>query len=103
MIIAALEITSPAGIVCLAGLSSGHHKVEIASDVLDRTMVLENDVVFGTVNANRAHYRAAAAALAKADKTWLATMITRRVPLARWQEAFEKRPDDIKVIIDFTA
>jgi threonine dehydrogenase-like Zn-dependent dehydrogenase len=66
-------------------------------------MVLENDVVFGSVNANRAHYRAAADALAKADKKWLARIITRRVPLSRWQEAFEKRPDDIKVIVDFTA
>ena len=55
-------------------------------------MVLENDVVFGSVNANRRHYRAAAEALAKADKDWLARLITRRVPLARWQEAFEQRP-----------
>jgi hypothetical protein len=31
-------------------------------------MVLENDVVFGTVNANRRHYEAAAAALARADR-----------------------------------
>jgi hypothetical protein len=31
-------------------------------------MVLQNDVVFGTVNANRAHYQAAAGALAKADR-----------------------------------
>ena len=52
-------------------------------------MVLENDVVFGSVNANRRHYRAAADALAKADKDWLGRLITRRVPLDRWQEAFE--------------
>jgi hypothetical protein len=24
------------------------------------------------------------------------------VPLSRWQEAFERRPDDIKVVLDFT-
>jgi len=59
--------------------------------------------VFGSVNANRAHYRDAADALAKADKNWLARLITRRVPLDRWQEAFERRPNDIKVVIDFTA
>jgi threonine dehydrogenase-like Zn-dependent dehydrogenase len=59
--------------------------------------------VFGSVNANRAHYRAAADALAKADKKWLARLITRRVPLSRWQEAFERRDNDIKVIVDFTA
>ena len=45
-------------------------------------------MVFGSVNANRRHYRDAADALAKADKDWLARLITRRVPLDRWQEAF---------------
>ena len=94
---------APEGIVCLAGISSGGHKLQFDIGALNRSMVLENDVVFGTVNANRRHYRAAADALAKADKDWLARLITRRVPLARWQEAFEQRPDDIKVVLDFAA
>ena len=102
IVIAALEITGPAGIVCLAGLSSGEHKVEIASDVLGRTMVLENDVVFGTVNANRRHYAMAADALAAADQDWLRMMITRRVPLSAWPDAFERRAGDVKTVIDFT-
>jgi len=66
-------------------------------------MVLENDVVFGSVNANRRHYHAAAEALARADKQWLDGLITRRVPLQRWQEAFSLREDDVKTIIDFGA
>jgi threonine dehydrogenase-like Zn-dependent dehydrogenase len=94
---------APEGIVCLAGVSSGGHKLQFDIGQLNRDMVLENDVVFGSVNANRRHYRAAAEALAKADKDWLARLITRRVPLARWQEAFEQRPDDIKVVLDFAA
>jgi hypothetical protein len=65
-------------------------------------MVLKNQVVFGSVNANRRHYEAAAAALAKADKEWLARLITRRVPLSRWREAFENRTGDIKVVLDFS-
>ena len=64
-------------------------------------MVLDNDVVFGTVNANRRHYEMAADALARADKAWLGRLITRRVPLDRWSEALEHRRGDIKVIIDF--
>jgi len=93
---------APAGIVCLAGVSSGGHKLSFDLGQLNRDMVLENDVVFGSVNANRRHYRAAADALAKADKDWLARLITRRVPLAHWQEAFEQREDDIKVVLDFS-
>jgi glucose 1-dehydrogenase len=97
-----LRRTAPDGIVCLAGVSSGGHKIQFDIGDLNREMVLENHVVFGSVNANRRHYRAAAEALAKADKDWLARLITRRVPLARWREAFEQRPGDIKVIVDFT-
>jgi glucose 1-dehydrogenase len=65
-------------------------------------MVLENDMVFGSVNANRRHYRDAAEALRRADRQWLTGLISRRVPLARWREAFEQRDNDIKVVVDFT-
>jgi hypothetical protein len=30
-------------------------------------------------------------------------LITRRVPLERWSEALERRPGDIKVVVDFAA
>jgi hypothetical protein len=66
-------------------------------------MVLHNHVVFGSVNANRSHYEMAATMLAKADPAWLGRLISRRVPLENWSEAFAHRPDDIKVVIDFTA
>jgi threonine dehydrogenase-like Zn-dependent dehydrogenase len=68
-----------------------------------RDMVLENDVVVGSVNANLSHYAAAADALATAETEWLSRLITRRVPLERFAEALEARPDDIKVVLDLTA
>ena len=88
-----------AGIVCLTGVSSGGHVLPFDSGAFNRRMVLTNDVAFGTVNANRGHYEAGAVALAKADPAWLGRMITRRVPLAHWQEAFERRDGDIKVVL----
>jgi threonine dehydrogenase-like Zn-dependent dehydrogenase len=102
VIVDVLSRTTPDGIVCLAGVSSGGRELPLDIGMLNRTLVLENHVVFGSVNANRRHYRAAAEALAKADKTWLAGLITRRVPLSRWHEALEQRPGDIKVVLDFT-
>jgi glucose 1-dehydrogenase len=65
-------------------------------------MMLENDVVFGSVNANRRHYIVAADALAHADLNWLERLITRRVPLARWEEALTPQPRDVKVFIDLS-
>jgi hypothetical protein len=42
-------------------------------------------------------------ALQKADKNWLAQLISRREPLSEWQNAIVRQPNDIKVVIDFTA
>ncbi len=103
VILDAISRSAPSGIVCLAGISSGEHRVGVDLDALNRSMVLENDVVFGSVNANRRHYELAANVLAEADPDWLSRLITRRVPPERWSEAFERRPDDVKVILDFSA
>ena len=103
VVLNAMRDTAANGIVCLAGVSSGGHKLTFDIGDLNREMVLENDLVFGSVNANRRHYAAAAAALAKADKDWLARLITRRVPLSRWRDAFAPQPDDVKVVVDFSA
>jgi glucose 1-dehydrogenase len=99
---AVIARNAAAGIVCLTGLSSGSHRIPIDLTDLNRSMVLENDVVFGTVNANRAHYESAADALARADQDWLRTLITRRVPIQDWARALEHQAGDIKVVIDFT-
>jgi threonine dehydrogenase-like Zn-dependent dehydrogenase len=95
--------TAPDGIVCLAGVTAPGHIFQFDIGGLNRTMVLNNETVFGTVNANRRHYEMAAQALARADKSWLTGLITRRVPVAQWAQALEHRPSDIKVIVDFTS
>ena len=96
-----LEIAAPDGIVCLTGVSSGGHRLPIDLGLVNREIVLENTVVFGSVNANRAHYQAAASALAKADQDWLARLLSRRVPLDRFADALVRKPGDVKVVIDF--
>jgi threonine dehydrogenase-like Zn-dependent dehydrogenase len=94
--------TAPGGIVCLVGVTSPGHDFDIDVGELNRTMVLDNDTVFGTVNANRRHYEMASDALQRADKAWLDRLITRREPLDRWTESLERHPGDIKVIVDFS-
>jgi threonine dehydrogenase-like Zn-dependent dehydrogenase len=103
VIVDAMARVAPDGIVCLAGVSAGGRKIDFDIGAFNRGLVLANDVVFGSVNANRRHYRDGADALAKADPDWLARLITRRVPLERWKEALENRPDDVKVVVDFSS
>jgi threonine dehydrogenase-like Zn-dependent dehydrogenase len=96
----AMEHMGPGGVLCLTGLSSGGRSLGVDAGMLNRTMVLENEAVVGSVNANRRHYEAAAEALSRADKGWLGRMISRTVPLQRFRDAFDRRPDDIKVVIE---
>jgi 2-desacetyl-2-hydroxyethyl bacteriochlorophyllide A dehydrogenase len=97
----AIRAVAANGVVCLAGVSAGHKPVSLDPAALNNELVLENNVVFGTVNANRGHYTQAAAALAAADAAWLDALITRRVPVDQWQDAYRPAGDDIKTILAF--
>jgi threonine dehydrogenase-like Zn-dependent dehydrogenase len=86
--------TGPVGI-----LSSGGRHLRADAGLINRDIVLENDVVFGSVNANLRHYREAAKALLEADRSWLDALVTRRLPLEDCMPAFDAKDDDVKVII----
>jgi len=96
-----METSATDGIVCLTGVSSGGRDLSVDAGSLNRRLVLGNDVVFGSVNANRRHYEAGARALASADRDWLARLVTRRVPLSSWAQAYQRQPGDVKVVLDF--
>jgi glucose 1-dehydrogenase len=99
----AMRCVATNGIVCLTGVSSGRRTLNVDAAGLNNELVLENNVVFGTVNANRLHYAQAAEALAKADRGWLEQLITRRVSLADWARAYEPEPGDVKTVLSFAA
>lgn len=96
-----IQAASANGIVCLTGVSSGGNAISVDAGALNRELVLENNVVFGSVNANRRHYELAARALAEADAAWLSRVITRRVPVERFNEAFVHDPNGVKTILTF--
>jgi glucose 1-dehydrogenase len=95
-----MEHNAAFGIVCLTGVSPRGRNLNVDIGGLNRDLVLENDVVFGSVNANLGHYDLAADALARADRGWLERLISRRVPLEDFEQALEKRDDDVKVVLD---
>lgn len=103
VIVEAIDELGNDGILCLAGVSSRGQEVMRDIGTINRRMVLENQVIFGTVNANRRHWEMAAEALCKADRNWLCRLISRREPLSNWQQALKRKPDDIKVVIEFAS
>ena len=92
-----------AAVICLAGISSGQRSLPVNLDQVNASLVLENAVLFGTVNAARRNYEQAVDALAKADPAWLTRLISRRVPLSSWTQALDRQPDDVKVTVDLTS
>lgn len=94
------DACAPNAVICLTGISSGQRAVPANLDEFNKDIVLENTVIFGSVNAARRHYEQAASVLAAADPAWLGRLITRRVPLDRWPEALHKREGDVKVVVD---
>jgi len=89
------------GVLCLTGVGSGGPGSGLSSADVAKELVLQNNVIIGSVNANRRHFYRAAEALAAADRAWLAQLISRRVPPANIADALQRDSDDIKVVVDF--
>jgi glucose 1-dehydrogenase len=100
LVAGAMRHTAPGAIVCLTGVAPSR-TLSLDVGALNNELVLENDVVFGSVNANRRHFEQAVKSLTDADQDWLRRLITRTVPLDHWPEALEKGDDDIKVAVEF--
>lgn len=100
VVLDAIGKAGPNGVVCLTGVSSGGHTIELDAGALNRSLVLENTVVFGSVNANRRHWELAARALAQADHRWLDSLITCRVPVEEYADAY-RATGQIKTVIEF--
>lgn len=103
LVFALTQTASPNSVICLTGISSGTRTITIGSNEINNEMVLQNMVVFGSVNAGRRNHEQAADALAKADRSWLERLITRRVPMSGYSRSLHKGPDDVKVAVDLRA
>lgn len=89
------------GIVCLTGVGSGGPSSEAATADVAAAVVLKNNIIAGSVNANKRHWYKASEALARANPDVLERLITRREKPEDFMKALEREPEDIKVIIQF--
>ena len=82
------------GVACLLGLDAHAHRVELDGTLLGRDFVIENRVVFGSVNAHRTDWTAAVSALEAMRERWpdaLEQLVGLRVEPDRFSEAFDFR------------
>jgi glucose 1-dehydrogenase len=89
----------------LTGIPGGDRPTEIPGAQLIRELVLDNQVMVGSVNAARDHYQMAVDDLHRAHSLWpghVARLITHRVPVSEYMRAFDAHPaDEIKSVIEW--
>jgi threonine dehydrogenase-like Zn-dependent dehydrogenase len=91
------------GIVCLTGVGAGGPAGNLVTADVAAQAVLKNEVVVGSVNANKRHWYKGGEALARANRDWLSKLISRREKPENFAEALERKPDDIKVVVQFAS
>jgi threonine dehydrogenase-like Zn-dependent dehydrogenase len=97
----AISCVAASGVVCLTGVGHGGPPPTMPMADIGSTAVLKNNIVFGSVNANKRHWYKAAEALARADRAWLARLITGRERPENFAKALGRGAQQIKVVIQF--
>jgi len=102
VIVDSFKHVAAGGVVCLTGIGSGGRTTGLPVADVGSKMVLQNNVVVGSVNANKRHWYKAAQDLLRADRAWLSRLISRREKPWNFEEALRRSPqDDVKVVIEF--
>jgi threonine dehydrogenase-like Zn-dependent dehydrogenase len=102
VVLDSMRAVGAGGIVCLTGVGSGGRTSGLSAADLAAEMVLQNNAIVGSVNANKRHWYKACRVLERADRAWLSRLITRREPPEQFARALHRQPDDIKVIVQFS-
>jgi glucose 1-dehydrogenase len=97
-----IQYVGAGGIVCLTGVGAGGAVGNVPTANVAASAVLKNNVVLGSVNANKRHWYKGSQALARADRSWLSRLITRREKPENFASAMERTADDIKVVLQFS-
>jgi threonine dehydrogenase-like Zn-dependent dehydrogenase len=102
-----LDALGPSGLYVLTGIPGGDRPLELDGAELIRQLVLDNQLMVGSVNAARDHYQMAVDDLQTASLLWgdhVEKLITHHFAYTDFQAAFALNvPDAIKVVIDWSA
>ncbi len=102
----ALGLLGRSGVACLLGIDGRRGKAQIENSVIGVDAVLENRVLFGSVNAHHDDWVTAVEALDRARRQFpgvLEELIGLRVPLDRFEEAFAYHGGKATLVLDDSA
>jgi threonine dehydrogenase-like Zn-dependent dehydrogenase len=105
VIFAAMQSIGRNGVLALLGISGGNRELNVPGAQINLQLVLGNEMIFGSVNANRRYFEMGVKHFAVFEQRWPGAMqklITRRVPFSDYQSALDRRPEDIKTVLEIS-
>lgn len=102
-----MEVLNKNGILILTSITGGRKSLEIPADDINLRFVLDNKVMFGTVNANREYFELGVKDLAHAESEhpgWCSRLLTNPIQgLEDYREMMRQLTEDkraVKVYVD---
>jgi threonine dehydrogenase-like Zn-dependent dehydrogenase len=99
----AMEILGPNGVLCLLSVTGGNTMNAEPIDLINQRLVLGNQVVFGSVNANPRHFKQGVKDFVTIQKKWpgaMTKLLTNRIPWENHKTWFSERGTGIKSTLE---
>jgi threonine dehydrogenase-like Zn-dependent dehydrogenase len=99
----AMELLAPNGVLCLLSVTGGQTMNPEPIDLINQRLVLGNQVVVGSVNANPRHFKTGVKDFTAIDRKWpgaLRQLLTDPIPWEDHKKWFEHRGSDIKATLE---
>jgi threonine dehydrogenase-like Zn-dependent dehydrogenase len=99
----AMEILGPNGVLCLLSVTGGDTMNSEPTDLINQRLVLGNQVVFGSVNANPRHFKMGVKDFVTINRKWPGVMnrlLTDRIPWENHKKWFDDRGTGIKSTLE---
>ena len=102
----AMEMLGSNGVLCLLSVTGGASMHEEPIDRINQLLVLGNQVVFGSVNANPRHFAQGVEDFVIIEKQWpgaMSRLLTNRIPWQNFKTWFTERGSGIKSTLEIGA
>jgi threonine dehydrogenase-like Zn-dependent dehydrogenase len=99
----AMEILGPNGVLCLLSVTGGDTMNAEPIDLINQRLVLGNQVVFGSVNANPRHFKQGVKDFVTIQKKWpgaMSRLLTNKIPWQDHKTWFSERGSGIKSTLE---
>ncbi len=106
LVIAGLERLRASGVMVVLGTGHDREPRPLALGPIATRLMINNQVLFGSVNSNRRDFEQTVVDLGEMERRWpglIGAMFTRRAPFARFADVLQRGEEDIKVAIEVGA